>query len=57
MVDVTGNKNLALKMFTFYHFEYFLWVGVVCAVVVAQEEFDSGPSEASRKPSLTIWCV
>ena len=55
----------------FLHFitlkSHFLWVGVVSAVVVAQEatlrtkiffaEFDSGSSAESRKHSLTIWCV
>ena len=67
MVDVPGINLL----YIFSHFitfkSHFLWVGVYGAVVVAKEatlqtkiffaEFDSGPSEASSKHSLTIWCV
>ena len=65
MVDVPGIKNFALKIFTFYHFKVSFFMGY--AVVVAQDatlrtkiffaEFDSGPSEASRKHSLAIWRV
>src|ERR1700754_3538838 len=55
--------NLLYKFSHFSTFKsHFLWVGVYGAVVVAQEatfrtkiffaEFDSGPSEASRKHSL-----